>query len=137
MLWWWAPGLPSAPTHCVTRGWPHTLSEPFQMGCALVPAAAGSPFGCSVAGAGPVGPAPPQSGASRPGLRRPFRSGDGWGTDGSVRAADTPPAQPGASPGGRGVGARSPAGAPGPLLSGSENRGLFRLQSEGPGPGSN
>lgn len=89
----------------------------------------GPPFGYSVAGARPVLPAPPQNGASWPGLQHPFGSPDGCGTDRSFRAADTPPAQPGASRGWRGVGAGSPPAGPGPLVSGSENRGLFRLQS--------
>lgn len=39
---------------------------------------------------------------------------------------------PGASPGWRRMGTGSPPAAPGPLVSGSENQGLFKLQSDGP-----
>ena len=59
--------------------------------------------------------------------------GRGQGRAGTERGQwPVPPAQAGASPGWRGVGVGSPPAAPGPLVSGLENHGLFKLQSNGP-----
>lgn len=113
MVWWWALGLPSALTRCVIRGGPHTLSEPYQTGRVPVPIAAGLPFGYKVAGTRPVGPAPPQSGASWPDLQRPLLALMAAERMGALGPQTRPRAQPGASPGWRGVGAGSPPGAQG------------------------
>lgn len=104
---WWCPR--SAPTRCVTRGGPHTLSEPCQMGRVPVPAAAGPPFGYTVAGAGPVGPAPPQSGASWPGLQPPLEARTAAERMGRRHAPGPARRQPGLERGGCRLPARGPA----------------------------
>lgn len=94
---------------------PHTVSGPRPTGRARAPSAAGL---LTLGLGGGRRASRHQSGASWPGHQRPFGSPDGCGTDGNVRAADTPPAQPGASPGWKGVDAGSPPSARGPLVSG-------------------
>lgn len=133
VAWWrWALGLVSVLTRCVSWGGPHTLSGPRLAGRAPAPAAAGFPT-LGLGGRRPAsrpGPSPERRLQARPAA--PLWKPRGWATDGSARAADTPPAQAGASRGWRGVGVGSPPAAPGPLVSGLENHGLFKLQSNGP-----
>lgn len=137
MVWRWASGLASDLTRCVTRGGPPTLSGS-RLRNGLQPQQPPASPTLGLGGGRPasrLSPSPERR--LLPWPPAPLWKPRGCGMDGSTRAADTPPAptQPGAS--WRRVGTGSPPAAPGPLVSGSENHGLFRLQSDGLGPESN
>ena len=135
MVWRWASGLASVLTRCVTRGGPPTLSGSRLRDELQPQQPPASRRWVSVAGAQPVVPAPPQSGASWPGLQRLFGSPVAAEWMGALGPQTCP--RPSPAPAGEGwVPAPRPA-APGPLVSGSENHGLFKLKSDGLGPEGN